>query len=303
MTNHTIPIKNSTFGGEYDAYYLSIYAPLGIKVWVHNKSTLPKIERDMIFASSGFFTHIAVERTFESKLEEPYSRCLKDVSKFEKNKKLIDYFLNRNLLYSQTACLDLCVDLFYINENPCGCKQAELGAVFEKCFKIAENNSFVGCTWLYRSNFTKNQLVGKCSEYCPLECDSMSLSYSISTFKDLERKHKSDYILIRIYYKTLKYTSITQQAKTKPEQLISNLGGYLGLFVGLSFVSLFEIIEIIIEFIHILLRKQKTIQSANTLQDIESALKSHLEILKKENQEKISELEAKIDDIQFKLNK
>ena len=51
------------------------------------------------------------------------------------------------------------------------------------------------------------------------------------------------------------------------------------------------------------MRKRKTIHSANTLQDNESALKSHLEILKKENQEKMSELEARIDEIQLKLNK
>ncbi len=52
---------------------------------------------------------------------------------------------------------------------------------------------------------------------------------------------------IYVYYRSLKYTSITQQAKMKWEQLISNLGGYLSLFVGLSFVSLFEITEIFVE--------------------------------------------------------
>ena len=132
----------------------------------------------------------------------------------------------------------------------------------------------------------------------------MSLTYSISTFNNSERKFKSDYLSIRIYYKSLKYTSIMQQAKTKPEQLISNLGGYLGLFVGLSFISLFEIIEILIEIV--LSRKPKTVQSPNRRQENESVLRSDLEILKIENQEnkqKIIELKFSIEDILLSIKK
>ena len=39
--------------------------------------------------------------------------------------------------------------------------------------------------------------------------------------------------------------------------MLSNVGGTLGLFVGLSFVSLFEILEIIIEIIFSVFTKMK----------------------------------------------
>ncbi len=148
--------------------------------------------------------------------------------------------------------------MFYIQENPCHCKKAVLEDVFEKCFLVEEEAMFSSCIWEYRTNFTKNDLVEKCSNYCPLECDSMTFSYSISA--NNHKLFSDNYTEIYVYYKTLKYTSIIQQAKTKPEQLISNLGGYLGLFVGLSFVSLFEITEIIIEIIKILTGKRNFIQ-------------------------------------------
>jgi hypothetical protein len=192
------------------------------------------------------------------KLEEPYNHCLKDALKFDKNKTLIDYFSNRNLSYSQENCLDLCFDLFYIKENPCQCKKVELGKILENCWFVEEKFDFSSCTWKYMSEFQKNNLVEKCSDYCPLECDSMSFSFSIFPFKD-SYYNQPNSTTVLVYYKTLKYTSIIQQAKTKPEQLISNLGGYLGLFVGISFVSLFEITEIIIEIIFMLRGKRNVI--------------------------------------------
>jgi len=302
MTNHSIPIKNSYSGGPYDSYWLSINETESLVVWIHNKSSLTKINRNMIDLSAGLLNNIEVERTFESKLEEPFNNCLKDVSKFKNNKTLINYFLNQNLSYSQEECLDLCFDLFYIQENPCQCKKAELGNVFENCFFTEEKQNYSGCTWKYRSNFIKANLVEKYSEYCPLECDSMSFTFYISTSN---RKQYTNDTNLRIYYKSLKYTSITQQAKVKWQQLISNLGGYLGLFVGLSFASLFEITEIIIEIIYILLRKKKTIQS-HLSQDNDNILRTDLEIIKIENKEikeKLKELRESMEDNLLKIEK
>ncbi len=62
---------------------------------------------------------------------------------------------------------------------------------------------------------------------------------------------------LRIYYESLKYISIRQIPKTKPFDLISNIGGIFGLFIGVSFVSLFEISELIIEGIFIFFERKK----------------------------------------------
>ena len=44
MTNHTIPIKNSTYGGQLDSFIVQLWAPFGLAVWVHNKSSPPNID-------------------------------------------------------------------------------------------------------------------------------------------------------------------------------------------------------------------------------------------------------------------
>ncbi len=90
--------------------------------------------------------------------------------------------------------------------------------------------------------------------YCPLECDSVSFSVQINTFKALFFTDPN-VAYFKIFYRSLKYTLITQKPKMLPFDVISNVGGTLGLFVGLSFVSLFEITEMVIEVILIMLRK------------------------------------------------
>jgi hypothetical protein len=56
-------------------------------------------------------------------------------------------------------------------------------------------------------------------------------------------------VVINVYYSDLKYTVLKQIAKMSLIDLISNLGGLLGLFVGISFLTLIEIIEVCFEMI------------------------------------------------------
>jgi len=45
--------------------------------------------------------------------------------------------------------------------------------------------------------------------------------------------------------------------------LVSNIGGSLSLFIGLSFVSLFEIFEILMEIVFTVIRRNKKLQNQN----------------------------------------
>jgi hypothetical protein len=66
---------------------------------------------------------------------------------------------------------------------------------------------------------------------------------------------RPDKIYIRIYYDDLKYTWINQQPKIELFGLISNIGGSLSLFVGISFISFLEFFEITFEFIYNFFKK------------------------------------------------
>ena len=111
------------------------------------------------------------------------------------------------------------------------------------------------------------------------------------------------------FFERLEYTKITQIAKTDRIEFISNIGGNLSLFVGISFVSFFEIIEIIIEVLIILFQKNKFTRS-NLSGEIDIQFKSieiqyfHLQKLEIEiqNQKELLQLindKLKIKDYDF----
>jgi hypothetical protein len=122
------------------------------------------------------------------------------------------------------------------------------------------------------NEYYKNEIFKNNSEFCPEECDSIKYSSSIShasypsyneylnllnnsnliskfpdknktSFEDLKRSVLS----LKIYYSNLEYTEISQQAKFETWDLVSNLGGILSLFLGLSFLSFFDLFQLIFE--------------------------------------------------------
>ncbi|CAF1150674.1 unnamed protein product [Brachionus calyciflorus] len=66
------------------------------------------------------------------------------------------------------------------------------------------------------------------------------------------RKMKNDLISLNVYYETLNYEEITEKESVEFVGLLSNIGGIAGLFLGISFLSLVEIIEIAIQIISFL---------------------------------------------------
>jgi hypothetical protein len=67
---------------------------------------------------------------------------------------------------------------------------------------------------------------------------------------DYEMLKKSLY-RIYIYYPSMGYISLTEYPKTSVIDLLSSIGGTLGLYIGISFLSLIECVEILLEVVFI----------------------------------------------------
>ena len=59
-------------------------------------------------------------------------------------------------------------------------------------------------------------------------------------------------VSIYAFYSDLKYTYISEKPKAETYDLVSTLGGTLGLFLGISFLSFMEIVECFLEVIFVL---------------------------------------------------
>ena len=99
-------------------------------------------------------------------------------------------------------------------------------------------------------NFYSNGINDKCSQYCPLECDSASYLINYNSFNGNEINVTG----LNVYYRSLEYTFTHQYSILAITDLISNIGWTFSLFVGFSFITIFEIIELIFRIIYVLFK-------------------------------------------------
>jgi hypothetical protein len=287
MQNKSYDIQNSTIKGIKNGLrlFLNIQTPANydyveVALFIHNQS-LPPIDyfSRVFWLIPGSFNHFELDRVYHKKLNAPYSNCLNDVNSFQLNKTLIDILHRQNRAYTQDDCFYKCSHLFALQESNCGCNSS-LNDYSWNCITNLYNKQIVDiekgkCVSEYLKEFRKRFQDEKCPKYCPLECDSMSYvinSYTeqialngnislnskikidsddFSTYEEL----KKNYFAIRVYYNELKYTLISEEPKTEIFNFISDIGGILGLFLGISFLSFIEIFEIIFEIMLILFNK------------------------------------------------
>ena len=224
------------------------------------------------FLKSGSFNFLSIHRTFEEKLDEPFNNCFKDESLFSKNKTLIEYIKSQNRAYSQDDCLELCQNIKYIETSGCNCSLQNLDDVIKTaCMNKRASRKQLECTRSFLERFVKSNPFEICSEYCPLECNSIkyeithdflplpstgkvSEGFYLKHFNTYENVSKS-FFAINIFYEELKYTLISQHPKMQLFGLISSIGGVFSLFLGMSLLSFIEIFEIFLEAVFILLDK------------------------------------------------
>ncbi len=294
MSGHSTEIINSNSGGGDDQLWIRFPNNFSISVIVHDQSTLPKsfenenFQGEVSMVEDHSLTLLSVHKTIEKRLEFPYNDCYKDLKQFPLNKTIINYIQLKNATYKQTDCLALCFDILYLNENPCNCTNTSLGHVWNDCWIKKDKENYTSCTWLYRVDFYRKSILNSCQMYCPEECDS--ISYSV--LKDSVRYDFQDLV---IFFESLKYTSISELPKTDGFDFISNIAGISGIFIGASFVSFFEITEIIIEIFFILFEKKK----AKNVITVKETLNSY-EMSKENSRTKI--LERSIIELKEEIN-
>jgi hypothetical protein len=239
---------------------------------IHNESDPPySMENGGYWLKTGSFNYFQIEREFTNKLSKPYNDCLKNVSKYKYDKTVIDDILNRGEKYSQLNCFHRCSYLLALENSNCSCNSSLRD--FEKdCVKhfFQKETDIFKCIRNYLNNLTKKTTFKrKCRSYCPLECDSMTFrisnyieqfpvsgrisnesknAYELEKYTTYEQVNKH-LIQLHVYYNDLRYIQISQEPKTETFTFISNIGGILGLFIGISFLSLIEIFELFFQII------------------------------------------------------
>ena len=214
----------------------------------------------LTFLSGGSTTEISMKKAVQSALGPPYSDCVN-------SNKLIIKSINSGYIYQKANCQNDCFYRHYT--KVCNCSLPGLNEVnhVEPCVKYSN---------CYLEHFKNFDYEAKCAE-CPIECEKIAFNTlkesahmqenAFLEFKDkLIQKgydiiNKSDADLrkellkLYIYFETMEQTEINQSPHTTVTDLISNVGGTLGLFLGVSIISFVEIGELIVKISLILMKR------------------------------------------------
>jgi len=229
----------------------SFVSELGYQLMIDNQTYMPTIGEG-IFASAGTETFFEISRSFQEELEQPYSECLSESQMDASNYEFYKAIKQSNQSYRQSDCFILAIQKFII-EN-CGCYSPITLSLNSKipCSDTNQSVCFVEKYELYLSdNISINYL-----EKCPRECNTQSYNTVVSTLAfpsklyalqlinnskivsqfpneslSVEKLTRS-VLSMKIYYKDLSYSLTTELQKNKLIDLISNIGGILGLYIG-----------------------------------------------------------------------
>ena len=247
-TGHSIGKKNVYKIGRYSNLELNIftgnYSPeafTGLNIIVHNSSVNPSLTEGFQIPT-GFQTYVAIKKIFINKKEYPYSDCISDINSHKSE--LVQAILKTGYKYRQIDCFDLCEQSYIINNAGCYFPGLLNLNDSKPCLSPEEIERYFNKS----SEFLSFNLKNYCGPKCPLECDYVQYntesSYANMKYSgDLHEKNTN--LSLSVFYDSTSYTTIEEMAKTDLIDLIANIGGTLGLFLGISVLSFVEIFQLI----------------------------------------------------------
>ena len=285
-TGHRVPLKQSTVAGSLYGlqlkYYTNVYENLtpyysyyggnGASIRIENASYLIEHTYDSIKVAPGSHTEISIERAFKFTLPTPYSNCEVD----ESSPKVIasdlyNLIAQSRYQYNQQLCFTQCFQKQAIIE--CNCTASVFVSLLDA--NICQQPDAIACVLsLFNTKYLASSFISDvCVPLCPLECNSTRYRAGLSSnrflgelFVDYVANNAnlaSDYVTkaintdtvsnsiasVYIFYESLSYTLIVESPQMDIVSLLANIGGNLGLFLGLSLLSMCEIGEVLIEML------------------------------------------------------
>ncbi|CAL1539952.1 unnamed protein product [Lymnaea stagnalis] len=252
---------------ESDEYIKGISSGTGAQVVVHQQETVPFPDDEGMAIAAGTQSIISIRQVEIDRLGAPHGICT-DIR---------DFKTKYGVKYTRLICQKTCEQI-RIREN-CACYEESLNEV----------NSLLGDALGLHSCRTKQerkcvklmelQFGANISKLC--ECDSPCSEKKYEktlTLRDwpspsfarlivetickdkhgeicqrLRDKTTTDlareFIKLNIYYEDLNYEHLSEQADYELSQFMSDIGGTIGLWIGLSVLSMFELLQLFLDLL------------------------------------------------------
>ncbi|CAF0838235.1 unnamed protein product [Rotaria sordida] len=275
-------------------YVANAVEGVAMMAMVHDNKQLPLIERRGMALAPGFQHRLAYTKRNIFFLSSPYSTCTNNIPPVMKF--MFEKYVGADYAYSEDLCYILCAQA-YIYER-CKCVNpaqwnarsivlpgtndivmAPLCNTSNICFKQAVNNfdlthSIRGryCSYCLQQCSITNFAVKSSLSIAPPEwlvpdirafVENSSVPLPFDWSSRWNEYIRSSYVSIELLAESSLIETYTQMAALNFIDVISNVGGQTGLWIGISFLSLMELIEMFYR----LIRFQNRISQSVTIED------------------------------------
>ncbi|XP_033114145.1 very low-density lipoprotein receptor-like [Anneissia japonica] len=244
--------------------YISIYGrEAGVKVVVDTQDRVKFPQDEGIIIRPGAITFVSLRYNVVSKLGEPHGKCNSDSENFLKNLQKAYGITGDNFKYDTAGCEKSCV-IIKIKEE-CGCTDTVTKDANERCDVLNKTQDV--CTQLMYYLYNQQLLNCNCLQQChkgyysqtvsqstwPSDVYLSQLLRSIHSINDKTRYINDETALskdvarLEVFFEELNYQSTTEEPAYLIENLISDIGGTAGLYIGISIISFCEFIELVFQ--------------------------------------------------------
>ena len=238
-------------------YSTVTYGNVGVKVLVHPRDAFPLAEEKGIAIPPGLNAFLAVE-SIRSVDQTSESNCQ------EENKTSLSFFPNNP--YTVSTCT--VNDLYESYADVCGCTVANSHPIEGQYINIRNCTIADACCILKQSR-SYSSISSNCPPLCHHVWYRVQSGYSqfpsLELAEDLAEFYEnysaieiqSNLVSVNVYFDELQITRMTTEYAYIFANLLADMGGLLGLFIGASVISLLEVVVLMIDFLKSMLLNPK----------------------------------------------
>ncbi|UJR19323.1 hypothetical protein I4U23_022452 [Adineta vaga] len=281
----------------YSYQYVSLITEgMGMMAMVHDNEQLPLIERAGMTLAPGFKHRLTFTKKTVYSLPSPYSSCTNEIPLAMKI--MFDQYEGADYTYSEDICYIICAQAYIYDQ--CGCVfpgqwnarsivlpgtnkvvLAPLCNASDSCFAIAMHNfdstpsihddycSYCSQQCSITNFIVKSSIMTTPSEWLMTTIKNFVENSSVPLASDWStqwREHiRTSYLSLELSGESTLIENYTETASMGFVDVISNVGGQTGLWIGISFLSLMEVIEMLYRLIryHIYLVRRGLTKNTN----------------------------------------
>ena len=238
MTTGFLLRMNVSEDNPYATYFLTVLENLAAPYYSNPTMLVVKEKRN----------YVRLRKVVDIKLAKPYNDCIDDFSELEKSSDLVARAIKYNSFYQKSACYFLCKFKFYAEHYNCSYFGLYETNYSRSCLETVTQEKFFN-TSLFKQKMCYNE--------CPAECATLNFQVN-KDYTNFFKGSSKDMIDIIVNFSKSQCMTLSQTPKTNLFDLISKIGGTLGLYIGFRLLSFIDILQYLLEIGYISFKKKST---------------------------------------------